>query len=163
MDIKVNYVGLTRRTLSEILDQIIFFFPLLVLSISLLGNDEIHDNFLDEAKQLTSPYIIFTSVLYTVLEILMITRLSGTPGKLLCGMYIKDANTFTNVTLIQATTRSISHTVSWITYIFLYDSVSEYFLILPILVLIFAIFDQRKQTFYDKFANTVVIDYKPKN
>ncbi|MDM8335749.1 RDD family protein [Wolbachia pipientis] len=43
----------------------------------------------------------------------------------------------------------------------MYLSISEWFLILPILVLIFAAFDKRKQFFHDKIANMVVIDYKP--
>lgn len=160
INVKINYVGFTRRTVAGILDQIIFFFPLFILYIALSGNNEI-DNFLSEVEHFTSPYTIFELVLYTILEILMITRLGGTPGKLLCGMYIKDANTFTNVTLTQAAIRSISQTVFSTISLLLIDYVSRWFVILPILVLIFAIFDQRKQTFYDKVANTVVIDYKP--
>ncbi|APR98373.1 RDD family protein [Wolbachia endosymbiont of Folsomia candida] len=160
-DIRVIYVGFTRRTVAVILDSIIFFFPLFILYIALSGNNEIYTDFLDETKQLTSTYTIFTSVLCAVLEILMITRLGGTPGKLLCGIYVKDVNTFTNVTLIQATIRCVSQTVFSIISSLLCDYVSRYSLILPILVLIFAIFDQRKQTFYDKLANTVVIGCKP--
>lgn len=159
-NVKVNYVGFTRRTVAAILDQIIFFFPSFILYIALLGNNEVN-NFLDEIEQLTSPYTIFSSVLCTVLEILMITKLGGTPGKLLCGMYIKDADTFKNTTLTQAAVRSISQTVFSIVSSLLMRYVSQWFVILPILVLIFAIFDRRKQTFYDKIAKTVVIDYKP--
>ncbi|MDX5495255.1 MAG: RDD family protein [Wolbachia endosymbiont of Nomada marshamella] len=160
INVKVNYVGFTRRTVTAILDQIIFFFPSFILYIALLGNNEVN-NFLDEIEQLTSPYTIFTSVLCTVLEILMITRLGGTPGQLLCGMYIKDADTFKNTTLMQAAIRCISETVFLIISFLLTHYVSQWFIILPILVLIFAIFDRRKQTFYDKIAKTVVIDYKP--
>lgn len=163
-NVKVNNVGFTRRIVAVMLDCIILYFPLLILilSIALQDNSEIYVNLLDETKQLTYFYYeIFTSALCTVLEILMITKLGGTPGKLLCGMYIKDADTFKNTTLIQAAVRSISQTVFSIISALLTHYVSRWFIILPILVLIFAIFDQRKQTFYDKIAKTVVIDYKP--
>ncbi len=157
--VKINYVGFTRRTVAEVLDYIIFFFPLFILYIAVSGNHEVN-NFHDEIKQLTSPYTIFTSMLYTVLEILMITRLGGTPGQLLCGMYVKDANTFKSVTLMQATIRCISEAALSFVFLFLIDYVSQWFAILPILVFIFAIFDQRKQFLHDKIAKTVVIDYK---
>nr|WP_233417524.1 hypothetical protein [Wolbachia endosymbiont of Brugia malayi] len=39
--------------------------------------------------------------------------------------------------------------------------ISEWFLILLILVLIFAALDKYKQFFHDKIANTLVIEYKP--
>ncbi|MDR0288614.1 MAG: RDD family protein [Rickettsiales bacterium] len=161
-NVKVNYVGCTRRTVAEVLDYIIFFFPLLILYIAVSGNNEI-DNFHYKIEQLTSPYTIFTSMLYAVLEILMITRLGGTPGQLLCGMYVKDANTFKSVTLMQATIRCISETALSFVFLFLIDYVFQWFAILPILVLIFAVFDKRKQFLHDKIAKTVVIDYKPKN
>ncbi|MCA4774910.1 RDD family protein [Wolbachia endosymbiont of Mansonella ozzardi] len=90
---KVNYVGFTRRIAAEVTDYVMFFFPLLILYIAVSGNNEI-DNFYDEIEQLTSSYTILTSMLYTVLEILMIARLGGTPGQLLCGMHVKDLNTF---------------------------------------------------------------------
>ncbi|MGL9779901.1 MAG: RDD family protein [Wolbachia sp.] len=160
INVKVNYVGFTRRTVAEILDYIIFFLPLFILYIVVSDNHEV-DNFYDEMKRLTSPYTIFTSMLYTVLEILMITRLGGTPGQLLCGMYVKDANTFKSVTLMQATIRCISEAALSFTFLFLIDYVSRWFAILPILVFIFAIFDKRKQFLHDKIAKTVVIDYKP--
>ncbi|WP_255347117.1 RDD family protein [Wolbachia endosymbiont of Cimex lectularius] len=41
------------------------------------------------------------------------------------------------------------------------EYVSWWLAILPILILMFAIFDQRKQFLHDKIAKTVVIDYKP--
>ncbi|MCM1002639.1 RDD family protein [Wolbachia pipientis] len=160
INVKVNYVGFTRRTVAEVFDYIIFFFPLLILYIAVSGNNEI-DNFHDEIEQLTSPYTIFTSMLYTVLEILMITRWGGTPGQLLCGMYVKDVNTFKSVTPMQATIRCISETALSFGSLFLIDYVSRWLAILPILILIFAIFDKREQFLHDKIARTVVIGYKP--
>lgn len=86
INVKVNYVGFTRRTVAEVLDCIILYFPLLILilSIALQDNNEIYAYLLDETKQSTYFYYeIFASALCTVLEILMITKLGGTPGKLL--------------------------------------------------------------------------------
>lgn len=99
---------------------------------------------------------VLETLLFVVLETVMITRLGWTPGKLLCGIYIKDASTSKNIALIQAAIRS---TLKVLLCVPIY--ISEWFLILPILVLIFVVFNQRKQTFYDKIAKTVVIDYKP--
>lgn len=168
INIKVNYVGFTRRTVAEVLDRIIFFFPLLIVVLISLGKDD----FLQALKQLETVTLLeeffVTAIIwvpYIALKILMTTRLGGTPGKLLCGMRIKDANTFKNVTLMQATIRYLFKDGIWIISDFLFyplpDYVSACFFIIPTLVLMFAIFDQRKQTFYDKIAKTVVIDYKP--
>ncbi|MDR2548335.1 MAG: RDD family protein [Rickettsiales bacterium] len=132
------------------------------------------DDFLQALKQQEAETLVeefFGTIIilvpFTVLQILMITKLGGTPGKLLCGIRIKDANTFKNVTLVQATIRcvlqeGISTLYNFLTYL-LPDYVSVCLFIILILVLMFAIFDQRKQTFYDKIAKTVVIDYKPEN
>lgn len=76
-------------------------------------------------------------------------------------MYVKDVNTFKSVTPMQATIRCISETALSFGSLFLIDYVSRWLAILPILILIFAIFDKRKQFLHDKVARTVVIDYKP--
>ncbi|MGL9759131.1 MAG: RDD family protein [Wolbachia sp.] len=162
--VKVNYVGFARRTVAEILDYIIFFLPLLIVMLISLGKDGFRQA-LEQPGPLLEEFVgmILFLVPYIALKILMITRLGGTPGKLLCGMHIKDANTFTNATLMQATIRCISKEGIWIINSLsdlLPDYVSACLFIILILVLMFAIFDQRKQTFYDKIAKTVVIDYK---
>ncbi len=104
-------------------------------------------------------------IMYIVFNTLTITKYGCTPGRLLCGIHIKDANTFKNVTLTQATIRYIFREGIWMIYSFMFNPlpgyVSGYFFIVLTSVLMFAIFDQHKQTFYDKIANTVVIDYKP--
>lgn len=47
INVKVNYVGFTRRTVAEVLDRIIFFFPLLIVVLISLGKDD----FLQALKQ----------------------------------------------------------------------------------------------------------------
>ncbi|APR98719.1 RDD family protein [Wolbachia endosymbiont of Folsomia candida] len=176
MDVKVNYVGIGRRTVAALIDYILWMVIAIVLAFSLsafpassdnmdssydyLLNSEIARDIDATATTNAAIFIVTLFILYLVLNILMIMKFGGTPGKLLCGMYIKNANTFENVTLMQAVARSFS----WIVFSFIVSilsSISGLFSILSILILSLAIFDQRKQTFYDKIAKTVVINYKP--
>lgn len=103
-------------------------------------------------------------------------RFSGTPGQLLCGIHIKDANTLENITLVQATVRYVlfeAFNVFIPCYIlsleeFCNQHNSEKWsgalltltFVVIILIFIFAILDKRKQLFYDKIAKTVAIYYK---
>ncbi|AGJ98687.1 RDD family protein, putative [Wolbachia endosymbiont of Drosophila simulans wNo] len=152
MNIEINHVGFMKRTVASTLDAVIYSLA------SFLFKD-------------------FILILYIVVEILMITRFGGTPGKLLLKIYIKDANTFTDVTLKQVTIRCFFRNYSWIiflpiwllSYYYLehpqFDYIALCCLLCPVVILILlfvlAIFDKRKQTFYDKIAKTVVIEYKP--
>ncbi len=166
-----NYTVITKRVAAYIVDQTIFlvccsFFFLLISfilpeeSLASFFNyvfPDIDTGLISERHEILGDLgTLLDSLVYIALEVLMITRLGWTPGKLLFGIYIKDANTFKKAALMQVVIRS---TLKALLFIPLY--ISEWFLILPILILIPAIFDQHKQTFYDKIANTVVIDYKP--
>ncbi|WP_374698241.1 RDD family protein [Wolbachia endosymbiont (group B) of Limnophora tigrina] len=169
MDTKVSYAGILRRALAYVVDTVLWITIAFVITFFLYflhhSSTSLYD--VDDNYKTVTRMIISTAVLpvYVMFNILMTTRFGGTPGKLLCGIYIKDANTFTNVTLMQATIRYIFREGIWVIYNFLSYLLPGYvsgclFIILT-LVLMFAIFDQRKQTFYDKIAKTVVIDYKP--
>ena len=168
MDVKVKYAEITKRVAACIVDQTIFlvccsFFFLL---ISFILPEESLANFFNYTFSDTDTDLISErheilenlgeSLVYIALEVLMITKLGWTPGKLLFGIYIKDANSFKNVALMQVMIRSTLKALLLLPFY-----ISEWFLILPILVLIFAVFDKHKQFFHDKIANTVVIDYKP--
>ncbi|MEC4734692.1 MAG: RDD family protein [Wolbachia endosymbiont of Halictus tumulorum] len=170
INVKVNYVGFTRRIVAEILDLIIFsphFIFGFIYGVFIVSLQD-KDSFQELAQLATEiPFIVSTVVatlVLTISKILMVTKLGGTPGKLLCGMHIKDANTFTNVTLMQATIRCISKGSIWIIFRFLlhlhYHGYTFLYLLIVLILFLFAVFDQRKQTFYDKIAKTVVIDYK---
>lgn len=165
INVKVNYVGFARRIVAEVLDFLIFS-PDFIYVVFMLLSDE---DFVQEIEQLVTTislvaYIAISTLVLTAFKILMITKLSGTPGKLLCGMHIKNANTFTNATLMQATIRCISKGSIWIIFRFLlhlhYHGYTFLYLLIVLILFLFAVFDQRKQTFYDKIAKTVVIDYK---
>ncbi|AAS14480.1 hypothetical protein WD_0792 [Wolbachia endosymbiont of Drosophila melanogaster] len=170
INVKVNYVGFTRRIVAEILDLIIFsphFIFGFIYGVFIVSLQD-QDSFQELAQLATEiPFIVSTVVatlVLTISKILMVTKLGGNPGKLLCGMHIKDANTFTNVTLMQATIRCISKGSIWIIFRFLlhlhYHGYTFLYLLIVLILFLFAVFDQRKQTFYDKIAKTVVIDYK---
>ncbi|WP_250777492.1 RDD family protein [Wolbachia pipientis] len=173
MDVKVNYAEITKRVAAYIVDQTIFLvccssFFLLILFILpeasftnffnyIFPDTDIDTDFTSERYEILEDLgTLLESLVYIALEVLMITRLGWTPGKLLFNIRIKHANTLKSVALMQVVTRS---TLKVLLFVSLY--ISEWFLILPILVLIFAVFDKHKQFFHDKIANTVVIDYKP--
>lgn len=154
MDTKVSYAGILRRVSACAIDGVLWMIIALVSLLFL--NYDVND--------ISTHRIILMATLlitYIVFNILTITKYGCTPGRLLCGVRIKDANTFKSVTLMQATIRCISEAALSFVFLFLIDYVSQWFAILPILVFIFAIFDQRKQFLHDKIAKTVVIDYKP--
>ena len=174
MGIKVNYAEITKRVAAYLVDQTIFlvccsFFFLL---ISFILPEESLTNFFnyvfsdtntdtglisERHEILGNLGILLESLVYVTLEVLMLTKLDWTPGKLLLDMYIKDANTLENAALMQVVIRS---TLKALLFVPVYY-ISEWFLIFPILILIPSIFDQRKQLFYDKIAKTVVVYHKP--
>ncbi|WP_264377570.1 RDD family protein [Wolbachia endosymbiont (group B) of Philonthus cognatus] len=174
MDVKANYAEITKRIAAYLVDQTIFlvccsFFFLLISFIlpeeSLTGffnyvfsDTDTDTGLISERHEILGDLgTLLDSLVYISLEVLMIIRLGWTPGKLLFGIYIKDINTLKNSTLMQVVIRSTLKTLLFLPVYY----ISEWFLILPILILIPAIFDKHKQFFHDKIANTVVIDHKP--
>lgn len=163
MDVKVKYAKITKRVVAYVVDQIVFealhlfLFILFVLSCKLLA-DFFSDIFSDTNTVFISVQLrVLEMLLFIALETLMITKLGWTPGKLLCGIYIKDANTLENVALIQAVIRSALKMFLWLPSYY----ISIWFLVLPMSILITAVFDRHSQFLYDKIVKTVVVDYKP--
>ncbi|WP_250126915.1 RDD family protein [Wolbachia endosymbiont of Ostrinia furnacalis] len=174
MGVRMNYAKVTKRIAAYLVDQTIFlvccsFFFLL---ISFILPEESLTNFFNyvfpdtdiDTELISKRYEILedlgtllASLVYIALEVLMIIRLGWTPGKLLFGIYIKDANTLKNIAFMQVVIRS-----TFKTFLFVFLDTYEWFLISPVLVLMLIpiIFDQRKQLFYDKIAKTVVMDYR---
>lgn len=159
MDKEVNYSGITRRIVAYTIDSILWIIIVFILAFSLFSLPSSLDNLDSFDGTIMTRVVIMAAILlisYLSFSVLMVVRFGGTPGKLLCGIYIKDANTFKNVTLMQATIRCIlSGVILSSTKIFGCGS------ILPILVTLFAVRDKRKQALHDKIAKTVVINYKP--
>ncbi|HCE59380.1 MAG TPA: hypothetical protein DEQ74_00890 [Wolbachia sp.] len=169
MSVKINYAGINKRVAAYAVDQLIFSYLYLLFYVLILfiSSGESLDNIFhhvfsdDDATLISERYeilkdleLLLESAVYIALEVLMITKLGWTPGKLLCGIYIKDVNTLENISLVQTVVRS---TLKVLLFVPCY--ISAWFIILPILTLIPAMFDKSKQIFYDKIAKTVVIDH----
>ncbi|WP_264328631.1 RDD family protein [Wolbachia endosymbiont (group A) of Andrena hattorfiana] len=122
MNTQVNYVGITRRIIASVIDYVIMsgIFPILYFSLAgilvmvfksnELGNSDISLVF-DFLRSNRLLVILIVSIFFMILEIIMVTRFSGTPGQLLCGIHINDANTFKNITITQAIIRCVSREV----------------------------------------------------
>lgn len=102
-NVKVNYAEINKRVVAYVVDQILFL--LFYLFILFISSDklltELFYSFLDTTSVSVQVEVLET-LLFVVLETVMITRLGWTPGKLLCGIYIKDASTSKSIALIQA-------------------------------------------------------------
>ncbi|WP_410541864.1 RDD family protein [Wolbachia endosymbiont (group E) of Neria commutata] len=122
MDTKVNYAGVTRRVIAGTIDGVIMLgiLPflcsalLIILLVAFESNElaknsvQMADDFFESNISLIT-FVIF--IFFKILEMFMIIRFSGTPGQLLCGIRIKDASTFKNVTIMQAVIRCVSRDI----------------------------------------------------
>ncbi|WP_168455925.1 RDD family protein [Wolbachia endosymbiont of Ctenocephalides felis wCfeJ] len=165
MNVKASYVEITKRVAAGVVDQIIYLsFYLLVFSILFILSGKPLIEFFDYISSDTTSVPLQEEVLGSllcmalmiVLETLMIIMFGSTPGKLLIGIRIKNAVTFDSAALTEIVIRSTLKVL-----LLLPSFISDWFLILPILVLVFARFDKHKRTFYDKITRTAVIDCKP--
>ncbi len=165
--LNLNYVGITRRVVAHIIDG------LTIMGTSLVCLIFVGVIFHIAGFKLFITRSCLSFLLSIVFGVFMIRRFGGTPGQLLCGIHIKDANTLENVTLVQAiirhapfavlrfpiliTRREIfnKYTSEW-----WLDPLSGLILITIILIFICGIFDQRKQFLQDKIAKTVAVKKK---
>ena len=163
MDTKVNYSGMIRRIIAYAVDQHIYYIIYGLLFFFILDKplySGLHD--IDDIDRVTFNFttlfslqdIVIGLLMPVVLEVLMLTKFGQTPGKFICGIRIKHTNTSDNITFIQVVIRSVLKGLLFVPGYFY-----GWFFILSTLVLIAAIFDKRKQFFYDKIAKTVVINY----
>lgn len=105
-----NYAGITKRVAAYVVDAIIFLafylFILFILSDKPFA-EFFHYIFSDTGTISTSiQEEVLGTLLFIALETLMIIKFGWTPGKLLFGIYIKDANTLKNGALMQVLIRS---------------------------------------------------------
>ncbi|APR99068.1 RDD family protein [Wolbachia endosymbiont of Folsomia candida] len=169
MDIKVNYVGITRRAIAYVIDHFIIRGILLIFFCFIkMTFDHVKSELL-----IICIYVCLFFLISVVFEVFMIRRLNYTPGQFLCLIRIKDANTLKNVTLVQAIIRYVSfeaiRSSIFITSRFPVKYASEWWfqslsilsIMVIILIFISAMLDRRKQFFHDKIAGTVAINYKP--
>lgn len=125
------YAGFWRRAAASMFDSMIYF----VLVGLLLGTEY--------AKAETFSWEGFVvNGLMMAMTVVLWVKFLGTPGKLLLGCQVVDADSFAPVTLKQAIIRYLGYFVS----------------MLPLMLgFLWIIWDRRKQGFHDKLANTVVL------
>lgn len=127
----MNYAGFWRRAGAVMIDSVIYG----VLLSMILGPAYVSS----EAWSLES--LIGNGIAFA-LTVFLWLRYLGTPGKLLLGCQIVDADTGEPITYKQAVIRYLGYFVS----------------ILSLFVgFLWMIWDPRHQTFHDKMANTVVL------
>lgn len=140
---QVRYAGFWRRFAAIVLDYVMFS-SLLFLTLYLIhGRDYLHwaTHIKDRAVYSVAEGLL-NYVLLPVVIVLFWLRMSATPGKLLLGCRVADADTLKPLRFGQALLRCLGYAVSFIPLCFGF---------------IYAAWDPRKQGLHDKMARTVVI------
>jgi len=139
----VVYAGFWRRLAAVLIDTLIVI-PLLGLLMYLLSDGKLSDELLE-----SDPFAFYSpgatlavDLGFFVLVIFFWVKFLGTPGKLLLGCQIVNANTGQPLTIGRAMLRYFGYLVSAILFL---------------LGFIWIAFDRRKQGFHDKIAGSVVI------
>jgi len=160
MDTQINYAGMIRRIIAYVVDQGIYCLInslLLWLILNKLLYSELYDVDINDTTSYTDLSslldIAIGSLIVITLETLMLAKFGQTPGKFICSARVKHENTSENITFRQVVIRSVLKELLFVPACF-----NGWFFILQILALIAAIFDKRKQFFYDKIAKTVVCE-----
>ena len=127
----MTYAGFWRRAGAAIIDSVIFT----IILAATFGRSYVESDFWSiEGIVSNGLALLLTTVLWV--------RYSGTPGKLLLGCQVVDANTGEPITFKQALIRYLGYYVSLLTLG---------------LGFLWVMWDKRKQGFHDKIANTVVV------
>ena len=130
-DTPFRYAGFWRRTGATLIDSVLF-----MIIIGLLMGPVIMG-----AELFTGEGLLRTAVGF-LLTIVLWLKFLGTPGKLLLGCQVVDADSFEPMSVRQAALRYVAYLAS----------------ILPLLLgFLWVAWDKRKQAFHDKIANTVVL------
>jgi uncharacterized RDD family membrane protein YckC len=127
----MTYAGFWRRVGAAIVDSIIYS----VLLALILGPKYV------DSSVMTFEGIVSNGIALSLTVVLWI-RYMGTPGKLLLGCQVVDANSGEPITVKQAIIRYLGYFVSIMTLFIGFFWVA---------------WDKRKQGFHDKMANTVVV------
>lgn len=164
--LNLNYVGIARRVIAYIVDRLV------IMGISLVCLVAVGMIFHTARSKLFVTRGCLSFLLLMVFGVFMIRRSGGTPGQLLCGIHIKDANTLENITLVQAIIRYASFEVVNLSILITgkkFKYISEWWLehlpgeisiIMILIIFICAIFDRSKQFLHDKIAKTVAVKRK---
>lgn len=140
----VQYAGFWRRLIALFLDIILFTILSAPIMYILIGHDYffwLAGNEL-QLKDIPALPFVLHKLFFFVALFLFWKAIATTPGKLLMGCHIVDANTLAAITYKQALIRLAGYFIS----------------ALPLyLGFVWAAFDKRKQALHDKLANTLVM------
>ena len=126
-----RYAGFWRRAAAALLDSLMF----MVLFFVVLGPAYVNASFWSLEGLVENALSLIITVAFWV-------KLYATPGKLLMGCYVVDADSVQPLKLDQAILRYLGYYVSLLTFG---------------LGFLWIAWDKRKQGFHDKIANTVVV------
>jgi len=142
-----HYVGFARRALAAILDTVLLTVVIGFLHLLIFGDSGVRIMASDTSVQIEATAFDWVDdILYLIVAVMMWVRYCATPGKLILGCYVVDANTFQPIGYRKALIRYLGYFVS----------------LLPLgLGFLWVLWDKRKQGFHDKMAKTVVISETP--
>ncbi|MEH6473337.1 MAG: RDD family protein [Halopseudomonas sp.] len=137
MNEEVNYVGFWARTLAAVIDSIWLYGIIYTILYFILGSD-----LFSLSSEYTITQFSFEYLVPVVVVMAFWIIKSSTPGKMIFGMKIVDAETYGKVTTQRLFLRYISYFIA----------------MLPLFLgIIWVGFDKKKQGWHDKIAKTVVI------
>lgn len=139
----IRYAGFWRRCAACVLDYILFSSLLFLVIYLIHGPDYLHWSMYEQDRAVYSlAEGLLNYVLLPAVVIIFWIRMSATPGKLLVGCSVADADTLKPLRPGQAVLRCFGYLVSFIPLGFGF---------------IYAAWDPRKQALHDKIAHTVVV------
>lgn len=140
--VEPHYAGFWRRVGATLIDYVLFSMVLALLYAMFTGHTGVRIVVTDSGFTVTSTNEWLDNLFYFAVTVVMWVKLSGTPGKLLLGCHVLDAQTQKPVGWKQALLRYVGYFVS----------------ALPLGLGFFWIaWDKRKQGFHDKIAKTIVV------
>lgn len=137
-----EYAGFGRRAAASLIDTLIFSIVFGIIYFLINGQSNMQIISHDGQLQFFSSQGWSQQLIYILVTVIMWVKFLGTPGKLLLGCHVVDAETKQPITIPQALVRYVGYFVS----------------LLPLgLGFFWVIWDKRKQGFHDKLAKTIVI------
>lgn len=137
-----EYAGFGRRAAASLIDSLIFGIVSGIIYFLITGESDMQVVSKDGQLQFFSSQNWYEQLIYVLVTVIMWMKFLGTPGKLLLGCHVVDAETKQPIKLSQALVRYFGYFVS----------------LLPLgLGFFWVIWDKRKQGFHDKLAKTIVV------
>jgi uncharacterized RDD family membrane protein YckC len=144
---EVHYVGFWARFLAFLVDSLLAMLLLSPIAAFFFGDDSPGTQLLQESPEalleaMTSPSQLFSWLLTAAAIVIFWIYRSATPGKMLIGAVIVDAETLGRPSTAQLVGRYFAYYVSMLLFGMGFGWIA---------------FDRRKQGWHDKLAGTVVI------